>query len=70
MSAEKTGSEMGKLYADLKDIETDMVRELIRLYEQGTDYALFWERVGGSVGSDETSVMSKDAVSFQNRKSR
>ncbi len=46
MSAEKTGIEKGKLCADLKDIETDMVRELIRLYEQGTDYELFWERVG------------------------
>jgi hypothetical protein len=45
LSTEKAADENEDLCADLKDIESDLIRELIRLYRQGTDYDMFWERV-------------------------
>ena len=45
MSTETARNEREELCEDLRNIETDMIRELIRLYEQGTNYEVFWERV-------------------------
>jgi hypothetical protein len=32
--------------ADLRAMESELIRELIRLYRHGTDYETFWQRVG------------------------